>query len=98
MLVKTKKKESLIETNVCDYAKQIGLMVLKMNSTNYAGLPDRMFLHKGKCMFIEFKTPGVKPSHLQEITIMKLKSTGFKVHVVDNVEEGKLLVAEFFCE
>lgn len=81
-------RESAIETKVCAYAKLKGWIVGPKAGAHSRGWPDRMFLKKGKTVFIEFKAPGEKPSPLQAHRIEKLTDAGFKAFVIDNVEEG----------
>ena len=64
--------ESSIERSVCKWAKDNGCLVIKQTSPNNRGVPDRLFLRDGKCLFIEFKRPGGKVSALQDKWIKEL--------------------------
>ena len=51
--------------------------------------PYKIFLKKGRIVFVEFKQPGGKLSPLQIRQIKKLRLQGFTVLVVDSIEEFK---------
>ncbi|GFO80742.1 MAG: hypothetical protein A49_03690 [Methyloceanibacter sp.] len=86
-------RESAIEKNVCDYARQAGWLVHPKAGPNNRGWPDRTFTKPGILLFVEFKAPGKKPTRLQSHTHEKLKAKGYTVHVVDSVEDGRALFA-----
>jgi len=86
-------RESYIEKVVCNHAKDLGWLVYKWVSPGGGlGLPDRILLRKGEILFIEFKAPGRKPRPAQAAMHRKLANEGFKVLVIDNIEEGKRAV------
>ena len=85
--------EKQIETKVCDYAKQRGLLVYKFTSPARAAVPDRMFiLPNGRMFFCEFKREGQKPTEAQEREHHRLRQHKVSVFVVDSVEDGKAMV------
>ena len=85
--------EREIEKKVCSYAKSLGVMNIKQQGT--MGVPDRLFLYKGKCMFIEFKRKGGKTRPTQVAYINKLTLQGVHTVVVDNVVTGKEYIDNF---
>jgi len=86
--------EKDIEKRVCDYAKSLGLLCYKFTSPSRRSVPDRMFITKaGVVFFIEFKRAGQKPTAAQEVEIAKIRATGVRVAIVDNVEYGKTVVS-----
>lgn len=88
--------EKVIEKKVSDYAKKNGVLSYKINSISCRGLPDRMFLNNnGDIYFVEFKQKGKKPTDLQSLKIKELKNRGFKVSVVDNIEDGFKVIDGF---
>lgn len=90
---KRKVLEKDIESAVCRYAKTQGWRALKFVSPNYRSVPDRIFFkHPGRVFFIEFKRPGEKPTPKQAMEIERLKSEGFQVFVIDNVEAGRKVI------
>lgn len=85
-------RESEIETKVTCYAKNRGWLTFKFTSPANRSVPDRIFIRSGTLLFIEFKAPGKKPTKLQFNMIMKLRSQGMKVVVIDDIEKGKRLI------
>ncbi len=88
-----KKKEVDIESKVCKRAIENGWEVYKFNCDNRVGVPDRLFIRYGVCMFIEFKKPK---SDLREKQVEQrdiLIQHGIPTFKCDNVELGYKLVA-----
>ena len=86
--------EKDIEKKLVAEAKKRGCIPVKLLSANYNGLPDRIILSpgenpgdEGKVAFIELKAPGKKPRALQLKRHRELRTLGFKVYVVDGVEQ-----------
>lgn len=87
--------EKDIESKLVAEAKKRGCIPVKLLSANYNGLPDRLILSPGeKCGFIELKAPGKKPRPLQLKRHAQLRSLGFKVYVVDGIEQIKEVLDE----
>ena len=87
--------EKDIESKLVAEAKKRGCIPVKLLSANYNGLPDRLILSPGeKCGFIELKASGKKPRPLQLKRHAQLRSLGFKVYVVDGVEQIKEVLDE----
>jgi hypothetical protein len=84
--------ESVAETKVSRYAEDKGVMQLKLNVWGRVGWPDRLYLFKGKLIFIEFKREGESPRKIQIYVHNLIKLQGFDVYVVDNVRQGYDLV------
>lgn len=90
--------EKDIEKRVCQFGKDLKMLVYKFTSPSRAHVPDRLFITKdGVVFFIEFKRKGQKPTPAQEVEIAKIRKMGVTVYVVDDVEEGKkcLRIADF---
>jgi hypothetical protein len=86
--------EKVIERKVCLFAKELGMLVYKFTSPSRRSVPDRMFITKtGTVFFIEFKRAGQKPTPAQEVEIAKIRMASVLVEVIDNVAEGKELIA-----
>jgi hypothetical protein len=82
-----------IERNVCDYAKARGWLTYKFTSPGRAAVPDRLFISPmGKCVFIEFKREGQKPTPAQTREHQRLREQKVPVFVVDNVKDGETVV------
>lgn len=85
--------EKVIEGKVVEHAKKLGCYVRKFTSPAHRSVPDRMFISpNGVVWFIEFKRLGQKPTAGQEVEIEKIRKTGVKVFVCDNVDDGKRVV------
>lgn len=85
--------EKQIEKAVCDYAKTKGCLVYKFSSPGHAAVPDRMFILPGSRMFmIEFKAKGKKLTPAQTRERLRLMVKGVSCYVVDDIEEGILII------
>lgn len=85
--------EKQIEAKVCNYAKSKNWLVYKFTSPARAAVPDRLFISPaGKCVFIEFKREGEKPTPPQAREHARLRDQHVSVFVVDNVQDGKAIV------
>lgn len=84
-------RESSIERPVCAFAREHGILVLKLASMGGAqrGVPDRLFLKDGISAFVEFKAPNKKPRALQAKWLERLSAAGFHATWCDDVERGK---------
>lgn len=81
--------EKSIEGPCVTWAKARGIVVRKMNGFGTNHWPDRMFLYPGgRVVFIEFKTPGKRPTPMQSELHAQLRALGFECHVVDKKEDG----------
>jgi hypothetical protein len=85
--------EKDIESKVCEYAKQQNVLVYKFTSPNRMAVPDRMLIRPdGHIWFVEFKREGAKPTPAQEREHHRLRQHKVSVFVIDNVEEGRLMI------
>lgn len=84
--------EKNIEKKCNEWAEKQGWWQRKFVSPNQRGVPDRLYIRNGKVVFVEFKKPGSKPTALQVKTINEMYAHGATVHVVDNLEDFKLLM------
>lgn len=86
-------RESAIESSVCRYAKDCGILAYKFNSMGRAGVPDRLFLvPDGRIFFIEFKTPTGRLSKLQGHEIRRIRRVNHDVYVVNSVPQGREII------
>ncbi len=81
--------ESTIEKKVSEYAKSKGWLSYKFVSPSNRGVPDRIYIKGGECIFIEFKAPKKKPTKLQDKIIERIRNEGILVYIIDNIDEGK---------
>ena len=80
--------EKTIERKLVQAVKAAGGIAPKFTSPGFAGMPDRIMLLPGGCMaFVEVKAPGKTPRPLQLARHRLLRSLGFKVYAIDNVNQ-----------
>ena len=80
--------EKQIENKLSRSVKKAGGIALKFVSPSFAGMPDRLvLLPDGVFAFVERKSPGKKPRPLQVSRHKMLRTLGFKVYVIDTVEQ-----------
>ena len=85
--------EKEVESKVCDYAKSKGLLAYKFTSPARRAVPDRLFITPdGRVFFCEFKAKGKKPTVSQTREHDRLREVKVNVFVIDNVDEGKLMI------
>lgn len=81
-------REKQIENKLATEAKKLGGIALKFVSPSFDGIPDRLVLiPDGHIAFVELKAPGKKPRPLQLVRHRLLRSLGFRVYVIDSVEQ-----------
>lgn len=86
-------KESSIERRLKIEIEKNGGWCLKFVSPGIAGVPDRIcLLPGGKIIFVELKAPGKKLRPLQIRICEKIKKLGFRVEIIDSIEEVKELI------
>lgn len=82
------KSEKQIEQGLVKAVKNMGGIAPKFVSPGFDGMPDRIVLLPGGHMgFVEVKTPGEKPRPLQLSRHGLLRWLGFKVYVLDGIEQ-----------
>ena len=85
--------EKQIAAKVCDYAKTQNVLIYKFTSPSRMAVPDRMFVRPdGVIFFIEFKRAGQKPTPAQDREHNRLRGHKVNVFVVDNVENGMMVI------
>lgn len=81
-------REKYIEQKLVKEVKKINGLALKFVSPGVNGVPDRIvLLPKGKMAFIELKAPGKKMRPLQIKRKEQLEKLGFKVYLIDNLNQ-----------
>ncbi len=77
-----------IEKKLVHEVKSVAGIAPKLTCPGMAGMPDRLvLLPHGRCAFVELKAPGKLPRPLQLKRHEQLRALGFKVFVLDNVED-----------
>ena len=80
--------ERLIEQRLVTAVKAKGGIAPKFVSPSFAGMPDRLVLLPGGVFaFAELKVPGMKPRALQKARHEMLRQLGFRVYVIDGIEQ-----------
>ena len=87
--------EKNIDKWTCDRAAFLGCVCLKLNVRGRVGWPDRLFLFRGKVLFIEFKRLGENPTLIQQYVHAEIRAHGVPVEVVDNVGDAGRILDEF---
>ena len=81
-------RESTIESRLREEAKKRGGMAIKFVSPGLNGVPDRLVLMPYcRVAFIELKAPGKTPRASQLKRKRQLEGLGFRVYVVDGVDQ-----------
>ena len=80
--------EKQIENKLTMAVKKNGGIALKLVCPSFAGMPDRLILlPDGHIGFAELKAPGKKPRPLQVARHKMLRSLGYRVYVIDGIEQ-----------
>ena len=88
-------REKQIEQKLVQAVRKSGGMCMKFVSPNFDGMPDRVILLPGgKIAFAELKAPGKKPCTLQIARHKVLMKLGFRVYVIDSVEQIGVILDE----
>ena len=81
-------REKQIEQKLVQAVRKKGGLCLKFVSPNFDGMPDRLILlPRGRIAFAELKAPGKKPRPLQIARHKTLMKLGFRVYIIDSVEQ-----------
>jgi len=88
-------REKQTEQRLVKAVKAAGGICPKLVSPETDGMPDRMvLLPGGRIGFVEVKTPGQKPRPLQVRWHEQLRMLGFKVYVLDDVNDIPGIIRE----
>ena len=97
-------REKTIEHRLVHIVKKMGGLCPKFVSPGMDGMPDRLVLLPGaRFAFVETKASGKKPRPLQLHRHEQLRQLGFRVFVLDSVDQcsvllERLLIEESMCE
>lgn len=88
-------RETQIEQKLVKAVRAVGGIAPKLTSPGFDGMPDRMVLMPGgRIGFVEVKAPGEKPRPLQLSRHRLLRRLGFKVYVLDDAGQIKMILRE----
>lgn len=87
------KSEKQIEQSLVKAVKNMGGIAPKFVSPGFDGMPDRIvLLPHGLMAFVEVKAPGKKPCPLQVSRHGLLQHLGFKVYLLNDMNQiGEIL-------
>ena len=81
-------REKTLERKLVEAVKEMGGIAPKFVSPGFDGMPDRLVLLPfGRIGFVEVKRHGEKLRPLQEARHGMLRRLGFKVYVIDGIEQ-----------
>ncbi|AEY69582.1 resolvase [Burkholderia phage vB_BceS_AH2] len=80
--------ESDIESATIDFAEQHGWWVAKFVSPGQRGVPDRIFIRRGRVLFLELKRPKKKPTSQQREKHKEMRRFGAEVHWINTLEQA----------
>ena len=80
--------EKQIEQKLVRAVRSAGGIAPKFVSPGLNGMPDRLILMPGgRLAFVELKAPGQTPRPLQRHRIGELRQLGFRVYVIDDINQ-----------
>lgn len=81
-------REKTVEQKLVAAVRGMGGICPKWVSPGFDGMPDRIVLLPGaKIAFVEVKAPGKKPRPLQASRHGLLRRLGFRVYILDELEQ-----------
>lgn len=81
-------REKQVEKKLVEAVRKRGGLCPKFISPGLTGVPDRIVLLPGGHMaFAELKAPGCKPRPLQAARGGQLRTLGFRVYVIDRIDQ-----------
>ena len=81
-------REIQIEKKLVEAVRKCGGLCPKFISPGLAGVPDRIvLLPGGHVVFAELKAPGQQLRPLQRHRIEQLRQLGFRVYVIDSIDQ-----------
>ena len=81
-------REKDIEKELAARVRAMGGIAPKFTALGFDGMPDRLVLLPGGRMgFVELKATGKKPRPLQLARHRLLRRLGFKVYVIDEINQ-----------
>ena len=88
-------REKKIEQKLVTAVKKHGGICPKFVSPGFDGMPDRLLLlPHGRFAFVEVKAPNQKPRPLQLSRHRRLRRLGFRVYVLDALEDIDKIIKE----
>ncbi|NBW16146.1 MAG: VRR-NUC domain-containing protein [Caulobacteraceae bacterium] len=79
--------ESAIQSKVIKELEAHGWYVVKLMQTNKNGIPDLIAHREGRTIYIEVKRPNLRPTPLQDLRHLEIKSHGIMVQTIRSVSD-----------
>ena len=79
--------ESAIQSKVIKELEANGWYVVKLMQTNKNGIPDLIAHREGRTVYMEIKRPNLRPTPLQDLRHLEIKSHGIMVHTIRSVSD-----------
>ena len=81
-------REKSIESKLAAEVRKHGGLAPKFVSPGLDGVPDRLLLlPNGRMAFAELKAPGKQLRPLQKRRKRQLETLGFRVYIIDNIDQ-----------
>lgn len=88
-------REKIIEQKLVTAVKKHGGICPKFVSPSFDGMPDRLVLFPfARFAFVEVKAQGEKPRPLQLARHGMLRKLGYRVYVLDDVNQIERMICE----
>lgn len=84
--------EKDIESEIVDFAEVRGWWSTKYVAPARRGVPDRIFIRRGRVVFIEVKKLDETARLQQEAVHRTMRAHGAEVHVIDNIEDARRIL------
>lgn len=84
--------ESQLEAALVRYARAKGILTYKFSSPAHRGVPDRIFIHQGRVLFLELKRPGNVPTKLQEHVMAEMCEAGANCLWTSDLDMAKTIL------
>jgi hypothetical protein len=79
--------ESAIQSKVIKELEAHGWYVVKLMQTNKNGIPDLIAHRHGRTIYMEIKRPNLRPTPLQDLRHLEIKSHGIMVYTIRSVSD-----------
>lgn len=86
--------EKKVEKYIADEIKKMGGLAFKFLSSSMTGVPDRIILIRGKVKFLEVKAEKGTLSKRQKAVAIQFEKLGFKIDVVQGIEEAEQYIQD----
>ena len=89
---KPKELESVLQSDIIDFAEIRGWFVIKVTSPSRKGVPDVYCLRAGRHVWIEAKREGEEARLQQERVARMIRAQAGEVYCVDSIEQARSIL------